>query len=189
MQLSSSTLLILLLHITKLVLAAPPEQKSSVITQPLPLLPPNHITNVSTTALPTSNPVYEEYPIPNTSLTLHLTLRLPLNRIAMEACLLSASVWVGAQFPQSASIPKRDFEWKDHTGAMFNINSLSKRLTWEDVGNVLRGLKMDLYDQGRYFTAAFTVEERTTGMIIGAGSLEGYVPPKPPVSSGEVETM
>ena len=72
---------------------------------------------------------------------------------------------------------------------MFNINSLSKRLTWEDVGNVLRGLKMDLYDQGRYFTAAFTVEERTTGTIIGAGSLEGYVPPKPPVSSGEVETM
>ena len=47
---------------------------------------------------------------------------------------------------------------------------------------------MDLYDQGRYITTAFTVEERTTGTVIGAGRLEGYVPPKPPVPSGEVET-
>ena len=48
---------------------------------------------------------------------------------------------------------------------------------------------MDLYDQGRYFTADFAVEERTTGTVIGAGRLERYVPPKPPVPSGEAETM
>ena len=182
----ASAVLVVLLATAKVAQAAlnaPRPHHLSISTQS-GQLPKN--TTIITIPTP-SNPEYEEYPIPNSSLTLHLTLHLSLNRVAMEACLLSASVWIQAQYPQSAGMLTRDFEWKDRTGALFYINSLSKRLAWEDVGNVLRGLKLDLWDQGRYLNVAFTVEERTTKTIIGVGRLEEYVPPKP-TSTGTVQS-
>ncbi|KAL2045180.1 hypothetical protein N7G274_002261 [Stereocaulon virgatum] len=170
-------------ELTQAAMSTPRPQHLSISTQPQHL--PNN-TTLTTISTP-SNPEYEEYPIPNSSLTLRLTLHLPLDRVAMKACLLSASVWVQAQYPQSAGMLTRDFEWKDATGALFYISSLSRRLAWEDVGNVLRGLKLDLVDQKRYLNVAFTVEERTTKTLIGVGRLEEYVTPKP-TSTGTVQS-
>ena len=73
-------------------------------------------------------------------------------------------------------MPRRDFEWKDSAGALFYIESLSRRLIWEEVNNVLRGLLLELYDKNRYFTASFTVEDRTVEQIIGRGRLSKYTP-------------
>ena len=118
-------------------------------------------------------PGYEVYHIPNTDLTLHLTLLQDLDPIAMESCLNSARVWVNFQDPEE-EMPRRDFEWKDSAGAVFYIRSLSSHLTWGNIGNVLSGLLEDLYNKGRYIALSFTVEERSSQLFIGQGRLSKY---------------
>lgn len=105
--------------------------------------------NTSLSAIP--NPDYQDYPIPNTKLTLHLTLLQPLDRVAMGICLTTSKLWVGSQ-PRTEMIPRRGFEWKDAAGATVRIRSMSRRLTWGDVGDVLRGLNDGLYEEGKVRT-------------------------------------
>ena len=126
-------------------------------------------------------PYYEEYRIPNTDLTLHLTLLGTFSLDPMKSCLQTALLWVGHQ-TQTAEMTRRDFDWKDSAGAMFVIQSLSRRLTWGEVNSVLKGLKQDLLDETRIFTATFTVEDRTEESIIGKGRLSRYTPPDFPLT-------
>ncbi len=132
----------------------------------------------ATLTLPVPIPTYEVYKIPETDLSLHLTLLQTLDRLAMQSCLQTASIWVAYQ-TQSATIPDLGFEWKDTAGAVFYIRSLSQRLTWADLKNILRGLKEDLEDERRYFTTSFTVEQTSTQLFIAQGRLSRYKLPKP----------
>lgn len=130
-------------------------------------------------------PDYEDYKLPNTDLTLHLTLLETLDRTAMQACLTTAILWVSFQ-RQTTDMPKRDFEWKDNTGALFYIKSLSRRLTWGDLKTVLKGLKEHLFDEVRYFAISFTLEERPTEQFIASGRLSRYTTSmlnEPPVTA------
>ena len=140
-----------------------------------------NITSVENKVSAPPFPYYEEYRIPNTELTLHLTLSGTLNRDAMRSCLQTALLWVGYQ-TQTASMSKRDFEWKDSAGAMFLIQSLSRRLIWREVNDVLKGLKQDLLDEFRIFTGTFMVEDRAEELIIGKGRLSTYSPPDRPIT-------
>ena len=121
---------------------------------------------------------YETYGIPNTDLTLHLTLLRSLDPVAMGSCLNSAKVWISFQKSEE-ELPQRDFEWKDSTGALFYIRSLSLQLTWGIIGKVLSGLLKDLYDNGRYLALSFTVEDRSLQLFIGLGRLSKYEPVLP----------
>lgn len=125
---------------------------------------------------------YEEYNIPETNLKLHLTLLRDLDYNAMQSCLQTATIWVGFQ-RQSDLIPKPDFEWKDPAGAVFYIRSLSKRLSWADVKNILRGLKESLEEKGRYLATSFTVEEEPAQLFVAQGRLSRYRHPEPTLLS------
>ena len=176
MQLAVAALSTILLCASNFVLAAPSLGifQSTSISQVFPLNFSSN--NTSVVLLPTA--VYEEYKIPNTHLTLHLTLLGTLGRDAMEACLTSLTSWLSAM-RQSANMPTRDFHWKDPAGAAFFIESLSKRLTWQNVSDVLQGLRGDLYNEKRYFQSIFSVEDQQTGQFIGQGHLWEYNPPLP----------
>ena len=132
--------------------------------------------SLNSTSSPLLSPQYERFDIPNTSLALHLSLLEALHADAMHACIQSASVWVGHQ-RQSASMQQRDFDWKDSAGAVFYVESLSRRLTWEEVNEVLQGLMQSLYDREKYLEASFTIEDREDQQIIGKGGLKKYTPP------------
>lgn len=135
-------------------------------------------TLIATLPDPAPNPSYEVYDIPESDLSLHLTLLLTLDHLAIQSCLLTASIWVGYQ-RQSGIIPHVGFEWKDTAGAVFYIRSLSRHLTWADLKIVLRGLKEDLEDQHRYLTTSFTVELKSTQIFIAQGRLSRYKLPEP----------
>ncbi|KAL6721399.1 hypothetical protein ACLMJK_000502 [Lecanora helva] len=120
-------------------------------------------------------PYYEAYKIPGTSLILHLTLLRPMSRDAMQACLQTATLWINHQ-KQTSEMQQRTFLWEDPAGALFYVESLSRRLTWGEIGQVLRGLKQDLYDEHRSFVASFTIEDCVDEHIIGKGRLSEYTP-------------
>lgn len=75
--------------------------------------------------------------------------------------------------------PHRDFEWKESAGATFYIRCFSRRLTWEDVSNILWGLKQEFYDEFRYFTTSSTVEDQPIQQFIGLARLNKYRPLEP----------
>ena len=141
----------------------------SLSTNPVP-------NNVSSSDL--LLPGYEVYHIPDTDLTLHLTLLQNLDPIAMESCLSSAKVWVNFQKSEE-EMPRSDFEWIDYAGAVFYIRSLSSHLTWGNIRDVLSGLLEDLYNDARYLTLSFTVEETSSRLFIGQGRLSKYHRPLP----------
>lgn len=165
--------LMLLSSTSGLALAAP-----SLPTIPESSISQSILPNVTSDLTAPGLPEYEDYKIPNTDLTIHLTLLQTLDRVAMEACLTTAILWVTYQRP-TVDLPKRDFEWKDGNGALFYIKSLSRRLTWGDVKSALRGLKEDLFDEARYFAASFTLEDRSAQQFIASGRLSRYTPPAP----------
>jgi len=63
-------------------------------------------------------------------------------------------------------------------GAEFYVESRSRPLTWKDVDDIARGMK--LYEDGKDLMASFTVEQISTPrqIIIGEGHLFDYSPPQ-----------
>ncbi|MCJ1280072.1 hypothetical protein MMC21_007897 [Puttea exsequens] len=161
-------------YVVDLTLATP----TPAIDQPsLDQLLIHNTTHNATLNMPMQIPSYEEYDIPATDLKLHFTLLRDLDADAMQACLRTATIWVGFQ-RQADLMPNHGFEWKDPAGAVFYIRSLSRRLSWADVNSVLRGLKESLQDQGRSLATSFTVAEISTELFVGQGRLSKYKHPE-----------
>ncbi|KAL9105055.1 MAG: hypothetical protein Q9163_000068 [Psora crenata] len=130
------------------------------------------------------NPAYSVFNIPNSPLSLELTVGNPLRPEAIRICLDSAAVWVNGQ-TQSASMSWPDFDWKDIAGAELYIVPARTPLIWQNVADVVRGLK--LYELGSHthrgvqMEASFDIIIDATGQLIGQGYLVRYEhAPAPP---------
>ena len=131
-----------------------------------------------------SNPGYSQYDIPRSPLSLELQVRNSLHREPISYCLTSAAAWVAAAV-KTAQVPSAGFPWKDNAGAKLFIKPFKDALTWQDVADVIRGLKVwELGDAERppvMMEASFAIKETATGERVGSGFLVKYqAPPLPP---------
>ena len=139
-----------------------------------------------------SNPTYGQFDIPNSPLSLDLELRDALKAEAIDFCLTAAAAWIEGQ-TKSATMKEPNLDWKDVAGAEFYIAPTSAPLTWQNVADVVRGLKS--YQLGSVtqkpvnMEASFTVVTKSGNEMIGQGYLVKYErPPLPPSVGGLVQT-
>ncbi|KAL9131264.1 MAG: hypothetical protein Q9217_000751 [Psora testacea] len=132
-----------------------------------------------------SNPAYSRFDIPNSPLVLELTVRNQLKPEAIRLCLESAEEWLNGQ-TKSAAMTGPHFDWKDAAGAEVYVASARTRLIWQNVADVVRGLK--LYELGSslhrpvQMEVSFSVTVKSSGHEIGHGHLVRYdQPPAPPM--------
>ena len=142
--------------------------------------------NKSSSTCP-SNPAYSQFDIPNSPLALGLSIRHGLKAEAIELCLQSAAAWLNAQ-PKTATMTGPGFSWKDVAGAEFYIAHADGTLIWQDVVDVVRGLK--IWELGSAMRrpvekeVSYSVIKKLSGTAIGQGYLVRYEHPPPPPDVG-----